>query len=130
MTRWRMVLMVASVLVVAGAVSWLFVAYPRRSERPMAGNAAPASVAAGSALQGRKIKAQLFYVSEDGTRLIGVEHDVPFAEPQYETLAKLTRDLFERYGRLDVAGHSDIAPQRKTDPGPWFDWERFRASIA
>jgi len=81
MTRWRMVLMVASVLVVAGAVSWLFVAYPRRSERPMAGNAAPASVAAGSALQGRKIKAQLFYVSEDGTRLIGVEHDVPFAEP-------------------------------------------------
>ena len=54
---------------------------------------------------------------------------MPFAEPQYETLAKLTRALFERYGGLDVAGHSDIAPQRKTDPGPWFDWARFRASI-
>jgi spore germination protein GerM len=81
MTRRRMVIVVASVLVVAGAVSWLFVPYPRRSERPMAGNVAPASVPAGSATQGRKIKAQLFYVSEDGTRLMGVEHDVPFAEP-------------------------------------------------
>ena len=64
---------------------------------------------------------------------IGVElegsDDVPFAEPQYETLAKLTRELFERYGVLDIAGHSDIAPGRKTDPGPWFDWERFRAQI-
>jgi len=55
---------------------------------------------------------------------------VPFAEPQYETLTGLAKFLFERYGRLDVAGHSDIAPGRKTDPGPWFDWERFRAATA
>jgi AmpD protein len=65
---------------------------------------------------------------------IGVElegsDDVPFAEPQYETLTGLAKFLFERYGRLDVAGHSDIAPGRKTDPGPWFDWERFRAATA
>ena len=65
---------------------------------------------------------------------IGVElegsDDVPFSEPQYETLAALARELFERYGRLDIAGHSDIAPGRKTDPGPWFEWDRFRASIA
>jgi AmpD protein len=65
---------------------------------------------------------------------IGVElegsDDVPFAEPQYETLAGLAKFLFERYGKLDVAGHSDIAPGRKTDPGPWFDWERFRAAVA
>jgi len=64
---------------------------------------------------------------------IGVElegsDDVPFAEPQYATLAKLTRELFQRYGTLDVAGHSDIAPGRKTDPGPWFDWERLRSKI-
>ena len=64
---------------------------------------------------------------------IGVElegsDDVPFAEPQYATLAELTRSLFARYGKLDIAGHSDIAPGRKTDPGPWFDWPRFRASV-
>jgi AmpD protein len=64
---------------------------------------------------------------------IGVElegsDDVPFAEPQYETLAALAKSLAKRFGPLDLAGHSDIAPGRKTDPGPWFDWERFRAAI-
>ena len=64
---------------------------------------------------------------------IGVElegsDDVPFAEPQYETLIALARSLIERYGPLDIAGHSDIAPGRKTDPGPWFEWDRFRASV-
>ncbi|MGZ5584255.1 MAG: 1,6-anhydro-N-acetylmuramyl-L-alanine amidase AmpD [Usitatibacter sp.] len=64
-----------------------------------------------------------------GIELEGAD-DVPFAEPQYDTLARLTRALFERYGTLDLAGHSDIAPGRKTDPGPWFEWERFRASVA
>jgi N-acetyl-anhydromuramoyl-L-alanine amidase len=63
-----------------------------------------------------------------GIELEGAD-DVPFAEPQYEALAKLTRALFVRYGTLDLAGHSEIAPGRKTDPGPWFDWERFRASV-
>lgn len=64
---------------------------------------------------------------------IGIElegsDDVPFAEPQYEALTNLTREIFRRYGELDIAGHSDIAPGRKTDPGPWFDWGRYRASI-
>jgi AmpD protein len=64
---------------------------------------------------------------------IGVEvegaDDVPFAEPQYETLARLTRELQQRFGPLEIAGHSDVAPGRKTDPGPWFDWERYRAAI-
>ena len=64
---------------------------------------------------------------------IGVElegsDDVPFSEPQYETLVALARRLTERFGPLDLAGHSDIAPGRKTDPGPWFDWERLRASL-
>lgn len=63
-----------------------------------------------------------------GIELEGAD-DVPFAEPQYETLARLTRSLFERYGALEIAGHSDIAPGRKTDPGPWFDWERLRTSL-
>jgi N-acetyl-anhydromuramoyl-L-alanine amidase len=63
-----------------------------------------------------------------GVELEGAD-DVPFAEPQYEALARLTRMLRMRYGPLDLAGHSDIAPGRKTDPGPWFDWARFRASV-
>ena len=64
---------------------------------------------------------------------IGIElegsDDVPFSETQYATLTELTRSLFKRYGILDLAGHSDIAPGRKTDPGPWFEWDRFRASV-
>jgi len=64
---------------------------------------------------------------------IGIElegsDDVPFAEPQYATLAELTQSLFKRYGILEIVGHSDIAPGRKTDPGPWFDWDRLRHSL-
>ena len=59
-----------------------------------------------------------------------VSDDVPFTEHQYEKLAELTKALFARYGTLDLAGHSDIAPGRKTDPGPWFDWSRYRASVS
>ena len=58
-----------------------------------------------------------------GIELEGAD-DVPFAEPQYQTLEKLLAALAARYGALDLAGHSDIAPGRKTDPGPWFDWTR------
>jgi len=63
-----------------------------------------------------------------GIELEGAD-DVPFAEPQYETLAALTRAIFERHGRLEITGHSDIAPGRKTDPGPWFEWDRYRTSV-
>jgi AmpD protein len=63
-----------------------------------------------------------------GIELEGAD-DVPFAEPQYDALARLTRALFDRHGELDIAGHSDIAPARKTDPGPFFDWDRYRRSI-
>ena len=63
-----------------------------------------------------------------GIELEGAD-DVPFAEPQYETLAALTLAIFERHGRLALVGHSDIAPGRKTDPGPWFEWPRYRASV-
>lgn len=63
-----------------------------------------------------------------GVELEGAD-DVPFSEDQYETLARLTRELQHRYGPLELAGHSEVAPGRKTDPGPWFDWARFRASV-
>jgi AmpD protein len=64
-----------------------------------------------------------------GIELEGAD-DVPYAEPQYDTVARLVRALAGHYGPLDLAGHSDIAPGRKTDPGPWFEWERLRASVA
>jgi AmpD protein len=61
-----------------------------------------------------------------GIELEGTD-DQPFDDAQYETLANLTRALEKRYGRLDKAGHSDIATGRKTDPGPHFDWARYRS---
>jgi AmpD protein len=64
-----------------------------------------------------------------GIELEGTD-EVPFTDAQYESLAGLTRALFERYGRLELTGHSDIAPGRKTDPGPHFDWRRYRAAAS
>ena len=51
----------------------------------------------------------------------------PFEDAQYERLAALTRALQAAYLLRDIVGHSDIAPGRKTDPGPHFDWARYRA---
>jgi len=64
-----------------------------------------------------------------GIELEGAD-DVPYTGPQYRVLAELTRALQSAYPIADIAGHCDIAPERKTDPGPSFDWSRFRASIA
>ena len=55
-----------------------------------------------------------------------------FPAEQMAALEQLCRDLLSRHPipPRRVVGHSDIAPDRKTDPGPWFDWGRFRASLA
>jgi N-acetyl-anhydromuramoyl-L-alanine amidase len=63
-----------------------------------------------------------------GIELEGAD-DVAYTEPQYRVLAELTRALRAAYPIADIAGHCDIAPARKTDPGPSFDWSRFRGSI-
>ncbi|HEY0846981.1 MAG TPA: 1,6-anhydro-N-acetylmuramyl-L-alanine amidase AmpD [Noviherbaspirillum sp.] len=60
-----------------------------------------------------------------GIELEGTDFE-PFESLQYEMLAELTRALRARYPLTDVAGHEHIAPGRKTDPGPFFDWARFR----
>ena len=49
----------------------------------------------------------------------------PYTDAQYRVLARLTRALAARHRLKALAGHSDIAPGRKTDPGPSFDWSRY-----
>ena len=65
---------------------------------------------------------------------VGVElegsDDLPYEDRQYDVLARLTRALRRRYPIADLAGHQDVAPGRKTDPGPAFDWPRFRRMVA
>ncbi len=60
-----------------------------------------------------------------GIELEGTD-DVPYEPVQYVTLAALISALRSTFGSLEHAelvGHSDIAPGRKTDPGPHFDWD-------
>ena len=64
---------------------------------------------------------------------VGVElegtGEVPYTDAQYARLAALARALAARYPITDIAGHSDIAPGRKSDPGASFDWPRFRSLL-
>ena len=55
---------------------------------------------------------------------------MPFTDAQYAVLAPLTRALRAAFPIADIQGHSDISPGRKTDPGPCFDWARYRSMIA
>jgi AmpD protein len=63
-----------------------------------------------------------------GIELEGTD-DVPYTGAQYRVLAELARALQSAYPIAGIAGHCDIAPARKTDPGPSFDWARLRNSI-
>lgn len=68
---------------------------------------------------------------------IGIELEgcdtIAYTEEQYQTLARLTQELMQAYphiSKANIVGHEDIAPTRKTDPGPAFDWAKYRALIA
>jgi len=67
---------------------------------------------------------------------IGIEMEgtdtLPYTDAQYQSLQAVTELLITHYPDIahHMTGHCDIAPQRKTDPGPAFDWERFRASVS
>jgi len=63
-----------------------------------------------------------------GIELEGTE-DIAYTDPQYAALTALVDALYARYPITDVVAHSDIAPGRKTDPGPSFDWERLRVAL-
>lgn len=62
-----------------------------------------------------------------GIELEGTDN-LPYTDAQYASLAKLTRLLRTRYPLRAVRGHEHIAPGRKSDPGPAFNWSRFARS--
>lgn len=65
---------------------------------------------------------------------IGIElegcDEISFEEAQYLSLIRLLEILKRSYPQVDIVGHSDIAPRRKTDPGPCFDWSRIQKSLS
>jgi AmpD protein len=79
------------------------------------------------------------YCGRDGCNdfSIGIElegtDDQPYEAEQYRALAALVATLRRTYPSLreaDLVGHADIAPDRKTDPGPAFDWARLDGELA
>ena len=67
---------------------------------------------------------------------IGIELEgsdqVPYTEGQYRALAAVCQQIMAAWpdiGVDEIAGHSDIAPGRKTDPGPAFDWQRLNQRL-
>jgi len=66
-----------------------------------------------------------------GIELEGTEI-TPYTDAQYRQLGEVIKALIRSYPNLSadrITGHSDIAPERKTDPGPSFDWQRLQALL-
>jgi len=66
-----------------------------------------------------------------GIELEGTD-ELPYSDAQYAALGALSRALQRTYPAITaerICGHSDIAPGRKTDPGPAFDWARYRGLL-
>lgn len=80
---------------------------------------------AGESRFGDRIRCNDFSI---GIELEGTDCS-PYEAAQYERLGEVCRTLMDRWpaiGSDRIVGHSDVAPNRKTDPGPAFDWRRLR----
>lgn len=79
----------------------------------------------------QKTKANNFTI---GIELEGLDTDPQgFTYHQYQRLAELTRCLMSHYSSItthNIFAHSDIAPGRKPDPGPFFEWPRYMSLLA
>jgi len=67
-----------------------------------------------------------------GIELEGTD-EVAYTDVQYETLCAVVSALRDAYPSLveaPIVGHSDVSPDRKTDPGPAFDWDRLSRQLA
>jgi N-acetyl-anhydromuramoyl-L-alanine amidase len=67
-----------------------------------------------------------------GIELEGTD-ELPYTDAQYRVLQNVSRVLLAAYPAMsarDIVGHCDIAPGRKTDPGPAFDWSRYRQGLS
>lgn len=66
-----------------------------------------------------------------GIELEGAD-DIPYEDIQYEKLAQLTKAIMQDYPNITlerICGHCEIAPDRKSDPGPAFDWSRYKQLV-
>ncbi|MED5501233.1 MAG: 1,6-anhydro-N-acetylmuramyl-L-alanine amidase AmpD, partial [Pseudomonadota bacterium] len=67
-----------------------------------------------------------------GIELEGTD-EIPYREAQYRALARVLGALMQRYPAISsarITSHAHIAPLRKTDPGPAFDWVYLRRCLA
>jgi AmpD protein len=83
---------------------------------------------AGQSVYGGRSRCNDFSI---GIELEGVD-DQPYTEAQYDMLVQVTDVLLKTYDQMSkerITGHSDIAPGRKTDPGPAFDWSRYLSAL-
>ncbi|MDH5693955.1 MAG: 1,6-anhydro-N-acetylmuramyl-L-alanine amidase AmpD [Gammaproteobacteria bacterium] len=66
-----------------------------------------------------------------GIELEGTD-ETPYESEQYESLIKVTgliQSIYPKVTLENIAGHCDIAPGRKTDPGPFFDWSVYKNGL-
>ena len=67
-----------------------------------------------------------------GIELEGAD-DIPYEDAQYKTLQELTLEIQTVFPTIiteNIVGHCDVAPGRKTDPGPAFEWNRYREGLS